>query len=256
LGIKHNKDKKSFIYKIENILNGKIYIGQSIWDHYKKKSHHFCCLKNQTHRNSRLQEDYDKYGKDVFRFQIIKWVNKEELNQNEIYFIEKYDSNNPEFGYNIREGGINGKQSKETKDKISKNSPHYWKGKTFPEETRYKMSLAKKGKCSGVNNPFYGKKHSQATVKKIIESGKGRIYSKNTIIKRSNSRRGRGKFGFTGANYKHKKRNPSTRVWQAQITFNGYNNSLGYYNDPLSCEIIYKLVWEEIYGEKYLSKNL
>lgn len=51
------------------------------------------------------------------------------------------------------------------------------KGKTKSEETKRKMSEAKKGKTgrSGELNGFYGKKHSEETKRKISEAHKRKI---------------------------------------------------------------------------------
>ena len=43
------------IYKIENKVNGKVYIGQSI-DIEKRWKEHISCLNNRTHHNDYLQK--------------------------------------------------------------------------------------------------------------------------------------------------------------------------------------------------------
>ena len=62
---------KSAIYQIKNIKNNKIYIGCSTrlerrWLEHKR------LLKKGRHENSFLQKDYNKYGKDVFVYSILK----------------------------------------------------------------------------------------------------------------------------------------------------------------------------------------
>ena len=75
------------------------------------------------------------------------------------------------------------------------------KGKTVSEESRRKMSDAKKGKKrkpftedtrrkmsdakKGDNNPFYGKFHSEETKQKMRESHKGRTFSEESRRKMS-----------------------------------------------------------------------
>lgn len=75
------------------------------------------------------------------------------------------------------------------------------KGKTVSEESRRKMSDAKKGKKrkpftedtrrkmsdakKGDNNPFYGKFHSEETKQKMSESHKGRTFSEESRRKMS-----------------------------------------------------------------------
>lgn len=55
----------------------------------------------------------------------------------------------------------------------SEHSSLHMKGKPKSEESKKKMSEAKKGKCSGENNSFYGKRHSEKTKKKISETKTG-----------------------------------------------------------------------------------
>lgn len=54
----------------------------------------------------------------------------------------------------------------------------------------------------------------------------------------------RGKFRGT---YYTRKRDPWLKVWQSRIWYNGKNRSLGMFNDPVSSEIVYDLVWSEIH---------
>lgn len=67
----------SGIYKIVNLQTGKYYVG-STKDFKKRKQTHFSGLKNNYHPNKHLQNAYNKYGKENFKFEIIEYV-KEEL---------------------------------------------------------------------------------------------------------------------------------------------------------------------------------
>lgn len=53
------------------------------------------------------------------------------------------------------------------------------KGKSKSEESKKKMSKAKKGKYLGENNPMYGKRHSEESKKKMSEAKKGRYTGEN-----------------------------------------------------------------------------
>lgn len=83
------------IYKIENLINGKIYIGQSI--HIEKRWTEHCRLSS----NSLISKAIKKYGKENFSFQIIKEVSDlTELNNLEAKYIKQFNSLVPN-GYNI-----------------------------------------------------------------------------------------------------------------------------------------------------------
>jgi len=60
-------EKVCGIYKIENVVNGMIYIGSSS-DVSFRLSDHKRQLKNKKHGNEHLQNAWNKYGKDNFRF--------------------------------------------------------------------------------------------------------------------------------------------------------------------------------------------
>ena len=67
------------------------------------------------------------------------------------------------------------KHSESTKRKMSETWDY---DKHFTAETRNKISEARKGKCTGEDNPFYGKHHSDEVRNKISEAKKGNTYTK------------------------------------------------------------------------------
>lgn len=100
------------IYKITNIKNNKVYIGQSVNIKTRWKQH-IAELNSNKHGNEHLQYSWNKYGENSFVFETICECEKESLDDLEIKYIEEYDSMNNIYGYNIREGG-NGGLSQET----------------------------------------------------------------------------------------------------------------------------------------------
>ena len=61
------------------------------------------------------------HGWDGFTHEVVADnLNKEEADKLEKELIEKYDTTNPKFGYNIREGGSHGKLSEESIEKMRK----------------------------------------------------------------------------------------------------------------------------------------
>lgn len=110
------------IYKITNSINNKCYIGLTTLPF---------SLRWSTHKNDIIKSDYPlyrsirKYGLEAFKIETIcSALNTKSLSELEIYFIKYYNSVVPN-GYNCTYGG---------------ERPIY------SEESRKKMSLAKKGK--------------------------------------------------------------------------------------------------------------
>ena len=94
------------IYKITNLINQKIYIGQSknIEDRWRAhRSRPF--QSNAAQYESPLYKAIRKYGLKNFSFQVIEECTIKELNQKEIYWIAYYHSNDKKYGYNLTEGG-------------------------------------------------------------------------------------------------------------------------------------------------------
>lgn len=77
----------SGIYKIVNLQTGKYYVG-STKDFKKRKQTHFSGLKNNYHPNKHLQNAYNKYGIDNFKFEIIEYVQEELLLDIEQTYID------------------------------------------------------------------------------------------------------------------------------------------------------------------------
>ena len=95
------------IYKITNISNNKVYIGESM-NIYERWKVHKEDLKNNKHHSNKLQRDWNNYGENNFTFEIIKEINT--IKQNiitqkllliafEDIFIRQYDS--IDNGYNV-----------------------------------------------------------------------------------------------------------------------------------------------------------
>ena len=105
------------IYKIENLINHKVYIGQSISIASRLKQHK-SDLKNNRHANSHLQSSWNKYGEENFIFEIIDLCTKEQLNEKEIYWIEYYGGKNNQLNFNQKDGGKFGSLNELSIEKI------------------------------------------------------------------------------------------------------------------------------------------
>lgn len=132
------------IYKITNLINGKIYIGQTIrslesrWlSHCSSSS---LCLY--------LSNSIKKYGKENFNVSVLKKCSSlQEMNYYEKFFIKSLNSLAPN-GYNLRDGGVDGIFSDLSKEKMSKAhiGNKYSLGYRQTKETKLKKSAICKTK--------------------------------------------------------------------------------------------------------------
>lgn len=90
----------SCIYKITNTINGKVYIGQTT-DYNNRKTQHLRTLRHNNHANIHLQYAWNKYGEENFVFEIIEETSPENLLYREDYWIQYYNSDVGDYGYNI-----------------------------------------------------------------------------------------------------------------------------------------------------------
>lgn len=166
------KTKLIGIYKITN-PKGKVYIGQST--DIAKRFRYYRNL--HCFSQKKLFNSLKKYGHINHQFEILEECNAAELNDKEIYYINKFKSFNNANGLNLQSGGYNGKHSDETKLKMSISK----KGRVVSEETREKLRQANLGKTI---SPEYRKKLSDAN--------KGKIFSDEQRLKMSLSAKKRG----------------------------------------------------------------
>ena len=95
------------IYKITNLVNGKVYIGQSVDIESRFRKHHTAPFNEKSSQyKSHLYAAIRKYSLDNFRFEIIEECLQSELNNREEYWVAFYQSyTNPQKGYNETKGG-------------------------------------------------------------------------------------------------------------------------------------------------------
>jgi len=154
---------KRIIYKITNLINNKIYIGQTKNFEQRVKAH---CKANRQ-RPTLISKTIQKYGKENFAFEILYKVDESEIDQLEIQTIQKFDCICPK-GYNLSLGGDTIRQhSEETKEKIRKTKT----GRKNSEESKRKLSET--WKKQGVWNK--GLKMSEEYIKKNCGKTKGKV---------------------------------------------------------------------------------
>ena len=123
---------------------------------------------NGYRNNIHFTRAINKYGWDNFQHIIIaKGLTEDEAKWLEIELIRKWDSTNPNKGYNITLGGEGAN------------------GLVHTEEFKEKRSK----KYSGEGNPFYGKQHSEETKEKLREINTGKTHSEETKRKISENHR-------------------------------------------------------------------
>ena len=149
------EEKLWCVYIHTNKINGKKYVGMTcnIDARFGKDGGGYLHKK----KNGEYVQPYFarailKYGWDNFDHEIVKDnLTLEEANELEEETIIKYNTQNIEKGYNIRNGGSHGQ---------------------LKEETIEKLSETMSGRYDGENNPFYGKTHNDETKNKIRETAK------------------------------------------------------------------------------------
>lgn len=137
------------IYKITNLINSKVYIGQTL-DFSQRKSQHLFEGREKSLTDRPLYRSMRKHGIDNFEFEIIEECLTDQIaDEREIYWIDYFDSTNPVKGYNLSKGGQG--HSDESRRKLSaalKDNKHCI-GRVLLEETKKKLSEAtSKQKCS------------------------------------------------------------------------------------------------------------
>ena len=171
-----NLEVYGIIYKITNLINNKVYIGQTTIGFEKRyryasnidiervyRYHKYNKEKERSY-NPHILSSIEKYGFNNFKVDKVFDIafSKEELDIKEQSWILIYDSF--KNGYNRCEGGMG------------------TKGIKLTEEQKKIRSLNTKGE----NNPFYGKHHTEETKEKLSKCFKGKTLSeeaRNNISK-------------------------------------------------------------------------
>lgn len=181
------------IYKIENLVNGKVYIGQSIDIEYRWRTHK---MKTECFSNTHLLNAMRKYGLENFSFEILETLptdDPEMLTLREQYYMDVYDSLNPDRGYNLKEAGSSGRFTEEGLRRLRES--HL--GKTATEETKRKMSEARTGHKTSeetrqkISEALTGRiQWSDEDKQRMSETRKGRTHTEETRQKMSKTRKG------------------------------------------------------------------
>lgn len=194
------------IYQIKNLVNEKLYIGETgdgfetRWKSHKRE------LKGNYHNNKHLQRSWNKYGECNFEFSVVEIVNlevseietKRFLVERESFWIEKTFAWKSKVGYNKRKfvndvfiytdevkKKMQVPKKAEHKQKLSDYMNDFWKTVEGQKRKEYlsKINKGKKSPRSGAKLTeehkqkfcyyWQGRKRYPETVKKMSEAMKG-----------------------------------------------------------------------------------
>jgi len=197
---------KTGIYRIRNIINGHTYIG-SAKNINRRWQRHRSALIHDRHENIHLQRAWNKYGKDMFIFEIL-----EECLINDLLIIEqKYLDLNPEYNIGKTSSGgdnltnhpnkieiikrmnntlndtilnMSDEKRKETYSRPMESNPN-WKGGSSYKYCRCGSRISNKAttciRCRPLNdkdNPFFEKHHTNETKQILSEQHLGKYNGK------------------------------------------------------------------------------
>lgn len=164
------------IYIVENVVNGKRYIGKD-----SKNDPNY--LGSGKHQKQALK----KYGRSSFRKEILEQCNTlDELNQRELYWINKYNAVERDDFYNLtdtitpcRKGKPLSEEHKQRLSFAAQNRPP-----RTEEELKYLRQRVRESLS------YKDTKHSEETKQKISKANKGKSKSESHRKAMSDSRKG------------------------------------------------------------------
>lgn len=168
---------KTGIYQIRNIVTGRVYVGSAV-NFARRFALHRCNLRAGKHRNTKLQNAWNKYGEAAFVFERLLVCGREQLIGYEQACIDRFDS--VISGYNVLAvagSALGFRHSAAHKERLSGNQ--HALGYKHDSETLKRLSAASKGNKHGL-----GHKHSDAARKRIAEGHRGIVQSPEWVAKR------------------------------------------------------------------------
>lgn len=167
-----NLKDKFGIYIITNTINDMVYVGQTRQFFKKRYWHHYWKLRKNTHDNNHLQNAFNLYGENNFKFEILEITNDiSKLNDLEIKYISQYRELNT--CYNLQSGGqtvSNYERTDDIKRRIGEKNRINMLGKTHTEETKLKMSKSRMGNDYGKVN-YVINEHQAFQIKNLLMQG-------------------------------------------------------------------------------------
>ena len=139
------------VYGIVNKISNKVYVGQTLMNFGDRRDSHFSLLRNGKHACTDMQADFADIGEDNFEFIVLCECNTDEIDGKESEYIAMYAEQG--LSYNKCSGGRIGyvgvPMSEHTKKLIGDKNRVNGLGRKASDETKRKMSEARKGRKLG-----------------------------------------------------------------------------------------------------------
>lgn len=168
------------IYKVTNVLNNKMYIGQTVDPVRRRHQHNGASSGCVTLKNA-----VKKYGKENFEFKILCWCpDKAYADMVEIKLIEAHDTRR--VGYNICVGG----------EGLGAGEDHPTYGVALTDDHKFKVAAALKGKkktpehAAKVAAAWIGRKHTAEARANMSAAHMGHTHTEETKAKMAQRMRG------------------------------------------------------------------
>lgn len=167
----------SGVYKITNIVTGKVYVGESI-NVQSRISSHFVDLSRDRHVNLEMQHDFDTHGGESFKYELLEKIDpkKEFLRAKESEYIELYTKGGILLYNGENEGFLHVKQRRLDRKNEQRRKP---KRKVLDNNT---------GNVSGQSELFGTGANVQSGTNNNLESSNEKTYA--DVVNAGNSAEG------------------------------------------------------------------
>jgi group I intron endonuclease len=160
--------KKFYIYTILNLVNYKMYVGQTANPKGRWSAHKCEVIKSR--KNYPIYLAIRKYDIENFQYCIIDICEtSEQADKLEIEWIENLQTRKQDMGYNLMLGGQCGMRGRHHTEDHKKKMHNLFIGRKMSDESRKKLSESKKGQPSNRK----GAKFSDESKMKLSKSKKG-----------------------------------------------------------------------------------
>jgi len=167
-------DPHGFIYITTNMINGKKYIGQKVFDTNSM-------WKSYLGSGTYLKNAINKYGKENFYREIVAIAySQEDLNRFEIELIKNHNAVKSKDYYNISYGGESVMFGRKHTDKTKQQMSRSFKGRVYSEEHNIKISKSKLESNFKYSKESKQKMSDSHIGKKLPKEQKEKISAKTT----------------------------------------------------------------------------